>query len=126
MAQGACRNPQKRPTANFGLQRGVFVCAKMWLWLLYIILKGENMKDFIKRLTSRKFLLTVAAAVNFYANKQYTEMALVVLAYLGVEGGSDIVATYAQNKYVAPTKQLLASDLGIDDDDDRTITPGLH
>lgn len=60
------------------------------------------MKDFIKRLSSRKFLLAVAASLVFYTNKQYAELAATILAYLGVEGGADIVRGYANNKYAVP------------------------
>lgn len=47
------------------------------------------MKDFLKRLTSRKFLLALAASLTFYANGQYTELAATVIAYLGAEGYID-------------------------------------
>lgn len=87
------------------------------------------MKDFIKRLSSRKFLLTVAAALTFYANKQYTELAVTVITYLAAEGGSDIVGSYANNKYAIPAKvdqqtQLISSgDLELDHEP-KVIVPG--
>jgi hypothetical protein len=62
------------------------------------------MKDFLRRLSSRKFLLTVAAGLTFYANKQYTELAGTVVTYLLAEGSSDVVASYASNKYAVPAK----------------------
>ncbi len=47
------------------------------------------MKDFLVRLTSRKFLLAVGAVITLVANKQYTEAAAVVGAYLASEGYID-------------------------------------
>jgi hypothetical protein len=46
-------------------------------------------KDLLNRLTSRKFLLTVAAFATFCASKQYVAAAGVVAAYLGVQGVTD-------------------------------------
>ena len=88
------------------------------------------MKDFLKRLTSRKFLLTVAAALTFYANGQYTELAGTVITYLLAEGGADVVGSYANNKYAVPAKldqqtQLIGSgDLLLDDTQPKVIRPG--
>lgn len=62
------------------------------------------MKDFIKRLSSRKFLLAVAACLTFYANKQYTEMAATAVAYIAAEGGADTVARFQAER----TKQAQA------------------
>jgi len=42
------------------------------------------MKDFLKSLLSRKFLLALSAALVFVANKQYDQVVIVVLGYLGV------------------------------------------
>lgn len=87
------------------------------------------MKDFIKRLSSRKFLLTVAAGITFYANQQYAELAATIITYLFAEGSSDVVASYAQNKYAIPAKveqqtQLINSgDLELDTTP-KVIVPG--
>lgn len=62
------------------------------------------MKDLLKRLTSRKFLLALSAALALAANKQYTELMGVVIAYIGAEGGSDIATRYAAQKYAIPAK----------------------
>lgn len=62
------------------------------------------MKDLLKRLTSRKFLLTVAAGLTFYANGQYTELAATIIAYLTAEGGADIAQRYQAER----TKQANA------------------
>lgn len=93
------------------------------------------MKDFIKRLSSRKFLLTVAGCLTLYANQQYTEAAATLIIYVLAEGGKDIAfaykgvdATVAEiNKqkalitgnYVKPDGQVIP-----DDNADRAITPG--
>lgn len=86
------------------------------------------MKDFIKRLTSRKFLLTVAACLTFYANKQYTELAATVLTYLFAEGSADAVRSYANSKYVAPVQKQadIVKQLSQDDEvvDRSNIVPG--
>ena len=47
------------------------------------------MHEFIIRLTSRKFLLAVGAVITFVANKQFTEAAAIVGAYLASEGYID-------------------------------------
>lgn len=53
------------------------------------------MKELIRRLTSRKFLLAVAAFATFCAEKQYVAAAGVVAAYLGVQGVTDWRGTAA-------------------------------
>lgn len=42
------------------------------------------MKEFLKTLLSRKFLLALGATITFIALGQYTEAVLTVLGYLGV------------------------------------------
>lgn len=49
------------------------------------------MHDLLMRLTSRKLWLAVGGFITFVANKQYTEAMAVVLGYLGVEGGADML-----------------------------------
>lgn len=48
------------------------------------------MSEFLKRLTSRKFLLTLGSFITFIALGQYVEAVGVVLGFLGVEGFKDI------------------------------------
>lgn len=48
------------------------------------------MKD---RLLSRKLWLTIATAVVFILNEQYTEAMGVIIAYLGIQGGIDAVSS---------------------------------
>ena len=50
------------------------------------------MKDFIKLITSRKFLLAVGATITFVANKDYIAAVTVILGYFSVNLGSEIVA----------------------------------
>lgn len=52
------------------------------------------MKDFLNSLLSRKFLLTVSGAVALWSIQQYGEMVVLILGYLGVEGGADLVDRY--------------------------------
>lgn len=42
------------------------------------------MKDFIKTLLSRKFLLTAGTIVTFIAMEQYDQALIALLAYMGV------------------------------------------
>lgn len=89
------------------------------------------MKNLIKRFTSRKFLLALAACLTFYANAQYTELAATVIAYLGSEGAADAVQRFASQKYVAPqaTQNEYIKDFLKDDDDDvdkNSIVPGSN
>lgn len=46
-------------------------------------------RGFLIAVTSRKFLLAVAALATLAANKQYPEAVAVVLGYIGVEGVAD-------------------------------------
>jgi hypothetical protein len=59
---------------------------------------------FLNSLLSRKFLLTLAGAVSLYQIKQYSQMCVLILGYLGVEGGADIVNRYK-------TRTLTAADV---------------
>ena len=48
----------------------------------------------IKRLTSRKFLLTLSAALVLVANQQWTELVALVSVYVGSEGLGDAAERY--------------------------------
>lgn len=89
----------------------------------------EFTKDFIKRLTSRKFLLAVGTALTAYANGDYMAAAAAIGLYIGVEGLADIVGAFAKFKYQVPAKieqqtQLIQSG-DLDDDTKKVIVPGL-
>jgi hypothetical protein len=47
--------------------------------------------NLIKRLTSRKFLLTVAGGLTLAANGQWTELVALISVYIGTEGAGDVV-----------------------------------
>lgn len=87
------------------------------------------MKDFVKRLTSRKFLLAVGTALTAYANGDYKAAAAAIGLYIGVEGLADIVGVFAKYKYAEPAKvdqqtQLIQSgDLELDKEP-KVIVPG--
>jgi hypothetical protein len=87
------------------------------------------LKDFMKRLTSRKFLLAVGTALTAYANGDYTAALAAIGLYIGVEGLADIVAAFAKFKYLEPAKldqqtQLINSgDLELDKEP-KVIVPG--
>lgn len=90
----------------------------------------KGIANFIGRLSSRKFLLAVAAALTFYANKQYMELAVTVITYLAAEGSADIMTEYAKNKYAEPAKLeqttalIQSGDLEVDDKP-KNIVPGF-
>lgn len=86
------------------------------------------MKDFIKRLSSRKFLLTVGTACILVANQQWTELVVLISGYVGVEGLGDASARYQAEKtkqnQVDQTTAMLEAGLVPDDVDKSSITPG--
>lgn len=56
------------------------------------------MKTFLLNLLSRKFLLALGTALVFISSGAYTEAVAVILAYLGVEGASDVAQRYNETK----------------------------
>lgn len=50
--------------------------------------KAKGMKE---RLLSRKLWIAIASFAVFILNDQYTEAMGVIIAYLGIQGGADIV-----------------------------------
>lgn len=69
--------------------------------------------DLIKRLTSRKFMLTVGTALILIANQQYNELVLLIAGYLGVEGLGDAAERYTTPKANAAKHELEATKLQI-------------
>lgn len=51
------------------------------------------MKDFLKSLLSRKFLLTLGTTIVLIASEQYMEAVAVVLGYLGINVANKAVST---------------------------------
>ena len=47
------------------------------------------MKEFLKSLLSRKFLLALGTSLVFIASGAYTEAVAVILGFLGVQGAAD-------------------------------------
>lgn len=88
------------------------------------------MNDFIKRLFSRKFLVTVGgiAAVTLYPSHANDIITLIGI-YVAGEGTADVVQRYAQNKYAVPaqiqqtTQQNIFGDAA-DDNKPKVIQPG--
>ena len=58
--------------------------------------KEVEVKDFVARLSSRKFLLALATALTLYLNGDVQNAVFVVLAYLGVEGAGDFAERLKQ------------------------------
>lgn len=84
------------------------------------------MKDFLKRLTSRKFLAMVASVYLLYVNGQFNEMVAVVVAYLASEGAGDVVQRYQSEKAKFATEQYAALGDPYDDVDKSQIVAGGH
>lgn len=51
-----------------------------------------DVKYWLTGLTSRKFLLSVAAFITLLANEQYPEAVAVVLGFVGMEGAADVAS----------------------------------
>lgn len=56
------------------------------------------LKDFITRLTSRKFLIALATMATLAANKQWTEFTAAGITYVVAEGGTDAARAYKEAK----------------------------
>lgn len=68
------------------------------------------MKDFLARLTSRKFLVTVIGLAVLATSDQWTEFTALILGYLTAEGAGDAVERFKSgvstlDGYVNPTSQ---------------------
>lgn len=98
------------------------------------------MKSYLKRLTSRKFLITVAGITIFVTitlpDAAYTAIVTLISAYLVSEGAGDAVERYQANKPTNKEDLALASKetpqafapTSNDDDDiiKSEIEPGMH
>lgn len=69
--------------------------------------------DLIRRLTSRKFLLTLGTALVLYSNGQYTELTVLIAGYIGVEGAGDVAERYSKPKADTAKTELEATRLQI-------------
>jgi len=49
---------------------------------------------FLESLLSRKFLIAVVGVAMFISMDEYDQALIILLAYLGVEGGADVVSRY--------------------------------
>lgn len=79
------------------------------------------MKNLLIRLTSRKFLLALAAIITFYVNQQWSELMATVIAYVAAEGTADAARAYSDTKYIKPIAaqaEIARSMFDRDDDDD--------
>ena len=65
--------------------------------------------NFLNSLLSRKFLLTAIGAGALYSIHQYSEMVMLLLGYLGVEGGADLVTRYKGRTLTASDVQNAVS-----------------
>lgn len=84
--------------------------------------------DFISRLTSRKFLLTLGTSFTLAANDQWTALVAALTAYLASEGGADVVGRLQSGKQkVAEIQQSISKiENGIDEGLDKsTVVPGV-
>lgn len=87
--------------------------------------------DFIKRLSSRKFLLTIGGLAAITAFPEHTQaIVAIVLGYNGAEGFADVVERYQNggvNKKKLEMQQARVEQGYVDDDAAATdkIVPGL-
>lgn len=58
------------------------------------------------RLLSRKFWLAVSAVVFFALNRQFDQIAQVVIAYLAVQAGVDAFGSYQEARAAGQTAPL--------------------
>lgn len=72
------------------------------------------MNEFIKRYTSRKLILTVAGALALYSAGAYSEVVILLLGYIGIQGGSDIVSKYNSKTLTASDIQAVTDDYDVD------------
>jgi hypothetical protein len=87
-------------------------------------------KDFITRLTSRKFLIALGTMATLAANKQWTEFTAAGITYVVAEGGTDAARAYKEAKQLAtqlPDISNLNDLMGMDDEpvDKSVVTPGV-
>lgn len=105
---------------------------------LFCLCYNIDMKNYLKRLGSRKFLITVAGITIFVTvaipESAYTAIVTLISAYLVSEGAGDAVERYQAKKNPGdtsnpetPTPEAFAATANDDDDIDRdTILPGNH
>lgn len=79
-----------------------------------------RIEELLVRFTSRKFLLTAIGAFALYSQRQYGEMVVLLLGFVGVEGGADLVAKYKGRTLTARDIENTVSQniVNIDDDPD--------
>lgn len=63
------------------------------------------MKEFIQRLSSRKFLVTVSTALGLVSAKAYGEAVAVAVAYIAAEGAADITTIRNASQAIADEVQ---------------------
>lgn len=84
-------------------------------------------KELLARLTSRKLWIAIGSFILFVTNEQYSEALLVVLTYLGIEGGADVASRLKSG--TNSTQGLLdalarSREVVSDDDDDFSAIDG--
>jgi hypothetical protein len=82
------------------------------------------MQVFLKSLLSRKFLLTLSGVIALYSIHQYDQMCILILGYLGVEGGADIVGRYKERSLTATDVQNAVSQNVVYELDTSQVLPG--
>lgn len=58
----------------------------------------KTLKDIFLRMTSRKFLLTVASALILVANQEWAYLVVLISGYMGIEGVGDAAERVASQK----------------------------
>ncbi len=82
------------------------------------------MSKFLCRYTSRKFLFTLIGAVALYSAGAYAEMVILLIGYIGVQGGADIVSKYQGGTLTASDIETAVSHNTDDTPDTSKIVTG--
>lgn len=80
------------------------------------------MKELVLRYTSRKFVLTALGALALYSVGQYGEMVVLILGFVGVEGGADLVSKYKSRTLTAVDIEKAVSQNDDSPDTSRVVT----
>lgn len=89
------------------------------------------MKDFLARLSSRKFLLTIGGIFLITVYPQYADkIIMLIVTYIGAEGAGDVVQRYQDGKTdqanINKETTRIEATGGLDAIDTDTIVPGLE
>lgn len=82
------------------------------------------MTRFLQSLLSRKLLLTLAGALALWSAGQYDQVVILILGYVGVEGGADLVSRYKERSLTATDVQNAVSQNNVYEVDTSKVVTG--